>query len=269
MAAKSITINSLSVQDSNFITDTIIYRNNPSKTLNTFQKNRNDGFVLQSQYYTEKNISVSGNINCSTEADLKTKIDTLKEAVSGDDEFNVDIDDAGNTMRFTCVLESLSIPEKHYHITNVPFSLSLKCQPFGKMTTAVTSTNSITNASSIPYSVSINPTGSLSPKPNIKWEIITGIPTTPITQVILNNITTGDIITVPSLALDAVGDYLKIDCDAMTVFVSHDGGEEVAIDYSGVFPSFLIGNNILNITLTGGGASFSILQTISYYPEYL
>jgi hypothetical protein len=267
--AKEISINGLNIQDTNYITENITYRSNPSKTLNTFQKSRNDGFVLQSQYYTEKSISVSGNINCSTEADLKTKIDTLKEAVAGDDEFNVDIDDAGNTMRFTCVLESLSIPEKHYHITNVPFSLSLKCQPFGKATTATTSSNSITNASSSPYVVTINPTGSIAPKPTIKWEIITSTPSADITQIVFTNSNSGDTITISSLTLDAVGDYLEIDCENMTSKVSYNGGAETDIDYTGVFPSFATNTNSISTTLTGGGASFVVKQTLSYYPKYI
>ena len=268
MAEKQITINGLDIQTENYIVSDILYRGNTSKTINTFQKSRNDGFVLQSQYYTEKDISVSGNINCSTEADLKTKIDTLKEAVSGDNEFNVDIDDAGNTMRFTCVLESLSIPEKHYHITNVPFSLSLKCQPFGKATTAVTSTNSITNASSSPYVVSINPTGSVAPKPTIKWEVITSTPSADITQISLENTTTGDIITISGLELDAVGDYLEIDCDELTSIVSYNSTES-NIDYTGVFPSFVTNTNSISTTFTGGGATWAVRQTFSYYPKYL
>jgi len=268
MPAKSILINSLSVQDTNYITSDIIYRSSPSKSLNILQKSRNDGFVLQSMYYTEKNISVSGNINCSTEADLKTKIDTLKEYTSSRN-FNVDIDDAGNTMRFVCSLESLNIPEKHYNITNVPYNIILKCQPFGKYTTATTDSNTITNASASPYLNTIDPTGSVAPKPVLKWTVATGTPTTPITQIVFTNTTTGDAITVAGLALDAVGDYLEIDCENLTVMVSHDSGAKTAIDYTGVIPSFVIGSNSYSMLRTGGGASFSILQTIVYYPTFI
>jgi len=267
--AKEISLNGLDIQDSNFITENIIYRNAPTKSQNILQKSRNDGFILQSQYYTEKNIIVSGNINCSTESDLKTKIDTLKEYTSGTDEFNVDIDDAGSTMRFVCSLESLNIPEKHYNITNVPFNISLKCQPFGKYTTATTDSNTITNASASPYLNTIDPTGSVAPKPVLKWTVATGTPTTAITQIVFTNITTGDVITVAGLALDAVGDYLEIDCENLTVMVSHDFGAKTAIDYTGVIPSFVIGSNSYSVAITGGGASFSLVQTIVYYPTFI
>lgn len=269
MSAKEISLNGLDIQSENYIVSDILYRNTPSKSLNILQKSRNDGFVLQSMYYTEKNITVSGNINCSTEADLKTKIDTLKEYTSGTDEFNVDIDDAGNTMRFVCSLESLNIPEKHYNITNVPFNISLKCQPFGKYTTATTDSKTITNASASPYLNTLDPTGSVAPKPVLKWTVATGTPTTAITQIVFTNTTTGDAITVAALALDAVGDYLEIDCENLTVSVSHDGNASVSIDYVGVFPSFNIGINSYFVSITGGSTSWNLTQLISYYPTYI
>lgn len=266
--AKNITVNGLSLQNTNSITQDIIYRNLPTKTFNTQQKSRNDGFILQSSYYTEKNISVSGNLSCSSEASLKSKINEIKEAMI-DDEFDVDIEDGGTTIRYVCSLDSFSVPEKHYHITNVPFSLSLKCQPFGKATTATTSSNSITNASSSPYVVTINPTGSIAPKPTIKWEIITSTPSADITQIVFTNSNSGDTITISSLTLDAVGDYLEIDCENMTSKVSYNGGAETDIDYTGVFPSFATNTNSISTTFTGGGASFVVKQTLSYYPKYI
>jgi len=264
MSAKAISVNTLSIQDSNYLVSEIVYRNIPSKSINILQKSRNDGFIFQNSYYTDKTITISGFVSDTSEALLKVRIDTLKEYLSADT-FNIDIDDGGTTVRYVGSLESLSIPEKYYSITTVPFTMTLKCQPFGKLTSATTSTNSIEAAT---YTASINPTGSIAPKPSLKWACST-MPTSAITQIVFANSTTGDTITVPSLAMDASGDYLKIDTDTMTVEVSHDGGAATAIDYTGVLPSFAIGSNSYSVTVTGGGASWKLLQTVSYYPTYL
>lgn len=266
--AKNITVNGLSLQNTNSITQDIIYRDLPTKTFNTQQKSRNDGFILQSSYYTEKDINIRGNLNCDSEANLKSKINEIKEAMI-EDEFDVDIEDSGTTIRYVCSLDSFSIPEEHYHITNVPFDISLKCQPFGKETSATTITNSITNTSSSPFVASINLTGSARPKPTIKWEVISAPPSADITQIVFTNSNSGDTITISSLELDAVGDYLEIDCENMTSVVSYDGGAETNIDYTGVFPSFSTSTNSISTTFTGGGATWLLRQIITYYPNYI
>ncbi|MFA5395888.1 MAG: hypothetical protein WC346_07775, partial [Methanogenium sp.] len=96
-----------------------------------------------------------------------------------------------------------------------------------------------------------------------------GAPTAAITQIVFSNTTTGQSITVGSLSLDANNDYLEVDCDAMTVNVSYDGGAETAVDFDGVFPDFVAGSNSYSVTLTGGGATWSLTQDIIYYPLYL
>jgi len=75
--------------------------------------------------------------------------------------------------------------------------------------------------------------------------------------------------TIASLAMDNANDYLEIDCDLMTVKVSHDGGSAVAIDYIGVFPDFKSGSNSYSVSITGGGETWTLTQTIVYYPTYL
>jgi hypothetical protein len=86
---------------------------------------------------------------------------------------------------------------------------------------------------------------------------------------VFTNTTTGDSITVASLAMDTNTDYLEIDTDAMTVKVSHDGGAAANVDFTGVFPRFIAGSNSYTVAVTGGGATWSLLQTITYYSQYL
>jgi hypothetical protein len=265
--AKEISYNSYDLQDSNFRVKDIIYRNMPEKVIDVMQKARRDGFNFVNAYFTQKNIQVSGTVTSDTEANLKTKVDEMKAAFQTDEAALV-IDDNGTNIAWTCSVERLDIPEQHYHITRLPFDISFKCQPFGKATSATTDTNAITQASSAPFTDTIDPTGSMTPLPALKW-LCNGSPSAAITSIEFENTTTGDIVTVSGLAMDNNGDYLEIDTDAMTIKVSHDGGAATAIDFTGVFPRFSVASNSYSVTILGGGATWALTQTIVYYPLYL
>ena len=267
MSAKAISYNSFDFQDSNFRTKDIIYRNLPNKTIDLEPNARRDGFRLINTYYNSKDIVISGTLTRDTEANLKTSLDSMKEALNTD-ESNLDIGDGSGTIRYIASVASIDIPEEHFNITHIPYKIVFRCQPMGKTTTTTVDTKSITEASASPYTGTINPTGSAGPLPTLKW-LCAGIPTAAITQIVFNNTTTTDSITIASLALDADGDYLEIDIDAMTVKVSHDGGAATDIDFTGVFPKFIASSNSYSVTMTGGGATWTLTQTITYYPLYL
>ncbi len=265
--AKTLTYNSFDLQTDYFRTKDIIYRNMPNKVIDLEPKARRDGFFIVNSYFDLKDVIISGTLTRDTEANLKTSLDSMKESLDVD-EANLDIGDGAGTIRYVASVASIDIPEEHYHITSIPYKITFRCQPLGKTTTTTTDTKSITNASSSPYTNTFDPTGSAGPLPVLKW-LCVGAPTAAITQIIFNNITTGDSITVASLALDANGDYLEIDIDAMSVKVSHDGGAATSIDFSGIFPRFVAGSNSYSTTITGGGATWTLTQTIVYYSLYL
>lgn len=265
--AKNIVFNSFDLQDSNFLTKDIIYRNLPSKIIDLIPKSRRDGFFIQNTYFESKEIIVKGTLTRDTEANLKTSLDSMKEALYVD-EANLDIDDGSGTMRFVASVKSIHIPEEHYNITQLPYEIIFVAQPFGKATSTSTDSKTITQASASPYENTFDPTGSMGPTPVLKWAC-SGIPTAAITQIKIENTTTGESMTVPSLVLDADGDYLEIDCENMTVKRSYDGGAETEIDFTGTFPAFNAGSNSYKVTITGGGATWTLSQTFTYYPLYL
>jgi len=265
MSAKSITFNGQNLQDSYFLTKDIIYRNLPSKSIDIEPNSRRDGFRLINSYYNSKDIEVSGTLSRDTEANLKTSLDTMKSLLniqSG----NLDIDDGGSTIRYVGSVASIEIPEEHYNITTLPYKIVFRCQPFGKATTTTTLTRAVTAS----ISATLTILGSAPTLPVFKW-VCNGAPSAPITQIVLTNAISPytSTITVPSLALDASGDYLEIDISAMTVKVSHDGGAATEIDYSGVFPYVGAGANTYTVTVTGGGGSFNLTETVVYYHSYL
>ena len=267
MSVKNITFNSFDLQDSNFRTKDIIYRNTPEKTIDLIPKSRRDGFDLVDTYYESKEITVAGTLTRDTEANLKISLDLMKAALHTD-ESNLDISDGGTTMRFVASVKSINIPEEHYHITQLPYEIVFIAQPFMKAITTTSDSKTITDASSSPYTNTFDPAGSIGPTPILKW-VCSGAPTAAITQIVFSNTTTEESITVPSLVLDADGDYLEIDCEAMTVKRSYDGGAGVEIDFTGVFPSFKSGSNSYAVTITGGSTTWTLAQTIIYYPTYI
>ncbi len=267
MAVKNITFNSFDLQDDNFKTRDIIYRNLPTKSIDLELNARRDGFRVINTYYTSKDIIVSGQLIQDTEANLKTSLDLMKESLNID-ESNLDIDDGGTTIRYVCSVETISVPEEHYHITRVPYQIVFKCQPLGKATSSTNDSKTINQASPSPYLNTFDPVGSAPPLPILKWTINV-VPSADITQIVFENTTTGDTITIPNLVLDAFNDFLEIDTDAMTVKVSYDGGAATEIDFTGVFPRFIAGSNSYKVTITGGGATWELNQDIDYFKSYL
>lgn len=261
---KAITFNSFSLQDTNWRTKDIIYRNLPVRSLDTELISRGDGFRLINAYYTSKDITVSGTVTADTEAALRILVDNMKKALYTT-EANLDITDGSTTLRWVATVSNISVPEEHYHITRIPYSITFRCQPIATSTASVTDTNSIVNTSSDTDTVVI--TGSIAPKPVIRWTV-SGAPSSAITAIQFANTTSGDTIAVSGLVLNGNTDYLEIDTDNMTV-VYNTGSGEVDIDFTGVFPSFVTSTNSYTVTITGGGASKTLNQTIVYYPSYL
>ena len=260
--AKNITFAGQSLQNDNWRTKNIEYRNMPNKIIDLRPLSRRDGFRVVNTYYDSKEITISGVLNQSSEAALKTTLDTMKEYLNKDEQ-NLDIDDGSTLVRYSATMSQFNVPEEHYHITQIPYQIVFKCQPLGQSQTASTLTASFTAST---YSSSFNPIGSGSPKPTLKWEI-TDSASSPITGITFSNSTTGESITITGLTMDAVGSYIEIDNDDMSV-TYYDAVSSSEIDFTGIFPSFETNTNSYSVTITGGG-NFELLQTIEYYPLYL
>lgn len=267
MAIKNVTFNTFNLQDNDFRTRDIIYRNFPNRTIDLEPNTRRDGFRFVNSYYDMRDIIVKGTLTRDTESNLKISLDSMKENLQTE-EGNLDINDGGTTLRYVCTVAAVDVPEEHYHITRVPYVISFRCQPFGKETSTTVDSKTITQASPSPFLSTFDPIGSIGPRPVLRWTT-NGIPTAAITQIKFENTTTTDTITVPSLALDASGDFLEIDVELMIATVSHDGGSAVELDFTGVFPLFDAGSNSYKVTVTGGGATWTLDQTITFFPTYL
>jgi len=261
--SKNITYNSFDLQDTNWHTQDIIYRNLPDKILDIEPLARDDGFRLVNTYYNKKEIKISGTVSSDTEANLKTLVDNMKKALNVD-EANLDIDDGNTVIRWIASVSNIQIPEQHYHITEIPYQITFVCQPFSHSTSSSTDTDSFTTSTA---SGSIVIVGNTRPKPVIQWTV-SGTPSAAITGITFVNSTTNDTITLTGLELDEDGEYVEVDTDNKTV-VTNTGSGDTTIDFTGVFPTFASSTNSYSITITGGGGSKTLLQQIVYYPAYL
>lgn len=255
MAATNITYNSFDLQDANWKTRLIRHKQMPDKVLDLQPIARDDSYILVNTYYPRKEITIEGTLVCTTNADLRTKLDNMKTALRTNEQ-NLDIDYGGSVIRYTATVSALDVPDDYYHITLLPFSVTFMCEPFGKATT----TNSLTasNVTAATYTNTINVTGSADPKPTIK---VTIDAETSMTKVKFENTTTSESITV-SQSLSAA-DVIEIDCENKSVEVN-----STEVDFLGQFPAFNPDTNSFTITTTDGGA-FQYDLYIEYYPSYL
>jgi hypothetical protein len=251
-----------SIQNSNWLTRRIMYRQLPNKNVETRALSRRDGFRILSSSYESKEISISGVLVQSTEELLRTSINTMKEYLNRDEQL-LKITDGSITLCYTATLVAFNVPEDYYHITTLPYEMTFRCQPLGFSQTASTESASITTSTS---TYNYNPIGSGSPTPKIRWTITTTA-SSPITAITFINNTTGDTITVTGLTMSNDGQYLEVDVNAMTV-VYNNGSTNSTLDFTGVFPRFVTYTNALSTAIVGGG-SFGLKQKIEYYAKYL
>ena len=253
--SSEITFNSYDLQTSSIIIEKILHNSAPDNNLSTKPKMRRDGSFLVSNYWTKKSITATGHIIASSVSDLDSKIDTLKQNLVGEN-LNLDIGYAGGTRRYRATVSSVEIEREHFNNSWCPFSITFICaDAFGKDTSATSVTQD--NNTSSPFSKTFAITGSIGPYPVITLDLTEA---TAVTALKIENTTTSDSITITRTYADA--ESLVVDCNAMTVKV-----DSIDVDFSGIFPEFIVGSNILQVTVTG--TPFDIDLDISYTSLYL
>ena len=255
MSAVAITYNSYNMQDDYCISQVVHNRQMSSRRTDQETYARADNFKLFNEYFTQKEITISGVIMHTSVTNLMTEINLFKTALQGVDK-NLDINYGDGVVRYTATCTDMQIPEDTYNVTFVPFRVIFLCHPLGKSTSLTTITQD--DNTGTPFSDTIAITGNTDPKPTIKLTFTDGNNVTAI-EAINPTLGTGMIIT---RAYDDA-EVLVIDCNAKTVEV--DG---TAVDFTGIFPTFFVGNNLIQVNVTNGGA-FDIDMDVTFYPSYL
>ena len=259
MSTLNITFDGFDLQNDIYTTTNVNYRHLAEKVIDTKPRPRTGGFDVVDSYYTQKVITLRGWIRADSEGALRTARDNLFKALRGAEK-NLDIDYGTEVLRYKATVSRIDVPEESFHINRLPFTIEFLALPWATKTTSSQDSKSITSS---PYSNSIDVGGTFGPFPVLKWTV-SGTPGAAITKIKFENTTTGDWIEVDDLNLAADGDYLEIDCENMTVKEN-----ATSKDFDGVFPEFEPGTNNYTVTITGGGGSFTLNQTITYYETFL
>ena len=255
MSAVAITYNSYNMQDDYCISQVIHSRQMSSRRVDQEFYARADNFKLFNEYFTQKEITISGVIMHTSVTNLMTEINLFKTALQGVDK-NLDINYGDGVVRYTATCTGMDIPQDTHNITFTPFRVVFLCHPLGKSTSLTTITQD--DNTETPFSDTIAITGNTDPKPIITLTFTDG---NNVTAIKVDNTTTSTDMTITRGYDDA--EILVVDCGARTVEV-----DDTAVDFIGIFPTFDLGNNTLTITVTNGGA-FDIDMDVTFYPSYL
>jgi predicted phage tail component-like protein len=256
------TFNSFSLNDSNFITERIIFKGYAGREVIRANIARREGVKLLNTEFGEKEISIEGHIIASNADNLQTLVDGMKSALTTE-EADL-IVEAGRT--FTATVKSLMIPDEHYSQSKAPFEASFICtKPYsvGATQSAVTPVVS----GRFTFSGSVNISGTMFGRPILVYT--PGAPTTGqsnITRLDIYHVPTGQTITVSGFGNGTNLSYanpVTVDFDA---FTSTEGSTQ--INNSGSFPRWDIGTNQFTVTSVGRAFSGGSI-TIQYAPRYL
>lgn len=218
------------------------------RILNTLPLAREDGEVLISERYGKKYIRLQGFIKGSSQANLEAAIDTFTEVFSRAQK-NLDIVWGGGTRRYVATCTKHDFDRDHFHISIVPWVAEfVVLSGEGKDTSDTTALNATALSLSTPDTDSFVMSGSKRARPKIT---ITGNTwQSTLRGIQFMNLDTGEKIDITRSG-GAWGTTRSIVIDCALREVTTDlasAGTQVAGDFYGVFPEFLIGTNNFKVT---------------------
>ena len=256
------TFNGFSLQDSNFITERIVFKGYAGREVITAHINRREGIKLLSTEFGGKEITLEGNLIADSASDLQTKLDNMKKALTAEEGSLIIESDR----TFTATVKNLSIPDEHYSQSKAPFIVTFICSnPFaeGSLQTVVTNVPS----GLFTYSGQVNISGTMFARPTVEYIPPTGPGTgnTLIKTLSLTHTPTGQVLTVSGFNNSGGLDYSEVVTINMDSFSALEGSDE--IDISGAFPRWQPGVNSYTITVSGRYPGGQV--RLSYNPRYL
>ncbi len=255
--ATSINFNGFDFQDAEVITPDIDRYTPAQKSVQKFQLSFSDRQKVVATFYQEKKIVIAGTINESTEADLQTKLSEMRAALSGSEE-TLAIPFNSLTLNYTAT-GVLKAPRKNYNVSYLEYEVEFTVvdPPFG--IDSVVQNYSNDNMITTPITDSFVIGGEIGPEPILTFTVNSE---TLLQRIVFTQEDTGTTIRVePSVEFTA-GDVLIINTLLKRVLLN---GTE--IDYSGVFPKFIVGTN--NFTIEFVSTAHDVDLDIDWSDYYL
>jgi hypothetical protein len=223
------------------------------RSLVTLPLARDDGEVLVAERYGRKLIRLQGVIRGASQSALETAIDAFTELFSRPEK-NLDIDWAGGTRRFVATCIRHDFDRDHYHLSVVPWAADFVVLT-GEGTDTTTTSPAEANGDLISFNgittfgeTSFPLLGSKPPRPIISLGGLFG----PAVKGVEYKNTDNDQRIISTYPGDwGIGRTVTIDCLAKTVQGDVIDGVIKDMPFYGIFPSFKIGTNNVQITLGG------------------
>lgn len=238
------------------LTSNITYRHLSQKDIITREDTIRDSFDIVDVRYSRKIITVTGWLISNSMANLRTLRDNFMNNLRPS-EGDLTIDYGSSTLVYKATIQSIDVPEEFWHITQLPFTITFLCEPFGKA--ALLSPTAWTTIGTGATDKTPSITGTYKAKSTITITVVTE---TDMTIFKWDNVTTGDWIQVEPSGGFNNGDVIVINCENETVTLN--GSNQ---DFTGVFPNFDPGIN--NITITNTATACNLTVSYTYYPTYL
>lgn len=240
----SIQYDSTSILSATYVTRRVQHESSADRQLDTMKLTRKDGEIIIDDSLAPKIITVEGVLVGTSLSDLEDKIDTLKELVARKDK-NLDITFGSGTRRYVCRMTKVTFDRDHFNIKYVPYVITFfVATGLGKDISETTAKN--TSGIVVETTDAVEAfTGSYQPKPRHKITITTRGNADVIRMM---NVDTGEYMDVELNGFTG-GDYLEIDEENQTV--KKNGTTN--LDFSGKFPSVIIGNNNMRLVVYGSG----------------
>src|SRR3990167_8492516 len=249
------TFDSFSLQDSNYITESIEYRTIPSREITLESIARKPGKKFLAEEFGERRIRLTGFILGSSASDLIDKIDNLHTNVTRKKIGTLSID---TNRDIQALVASVAIAEPHYSQTMVPMSLEfVAAEPFyqGAQRVAVTAIAEGTASATITTTIS----GSVFTEPIITYTPKGGGSNTNIYRIDISYDQTGEEVTWSG------GNHPLSNADSVAFDYSNqiitEGNSE--IEASGVFARFEPGSTNLTVTYYSTSTSSTTTSTSS------
>lgn len=255
------TFDSFSFNDTNWITERILFKGYADREVIRGKINRREGVKLLATEFGEKEISLEGVVIAASPSALQTILDSMKSALTNEEGSLVL--ETGRT--FSATVKNISIPDEHYSLTKVPFRVTFVCsQPF-----AVAASQSVTiPITSGRYTVSgtVTITGSIFARPVLTYTPPSATGQSLIKRLDLYHVETGQTVTISGFGSGTSLLYQNAVTINLDAFLSLEGTN--AINTTGSFPRFEPGVNTFTLTASGrvfpGGS-----LALAYQPRYL
>ena len=262
----TVTYNGTTILDSAHLTQFVKHETVSERLLTSLQLARGDGEVLIADRRGKKMVTLKGYLNASSRANLDAAIDTFTSLLSAS-QGTLLVDWNGTTRQYVATCTKHEFDRDFFNISAVPWTAEftvLSGEGFDPSTTTPLSAHSLTTTADAYVSDSFTMSGSKPARPLIT---LTGNTFNSVNRGIeYMNVDTGERLVVTradggSFSANTV--HALIDCNARTVSTNFsNSGSTVPVKFYGVFPTFKIGTN--NVQVKVGG-----LVCVDYYTNVI